>query len=203
LKKLDHHWIDFEDFFEKHGANIPPGTALRKYQERYERTKSKTNPKPPLPQDRAIDSGRRQLLNIALRSALSGGMIIERETPAGGREIRANVFSAEYIDAILAGKPHAEVAKKEEVVDVPVVETPVVSNLPQLMFDHKNVKRDVEVQHNKPAGIVIVIIKDVVDDHDLVINFSAPASDWLSDQLGMQAMFIRGGRENPEKIFRT
>jgi hypothetical protein len=188
------------------GPQIPPGPALRKYRDLYDaaakRSKS-TNPKPPLAQERAIESGRRTLLRIALASGLSAGLLAERETEAGVRQIRRNTFDAAYIDALLAVQPQAEVAKKEEVVDVPVVETPVVSSLPQLMFDHKNVKRDIEVQHNKSAGIVIVIIKDVVDDHDLVMNFSAPASDHLSDQLGMQAMFIRGGRENPEKIFRT
>lgn len=207
LKNLTHEWIDFEDFVAFHGPKIPPGTALRKYQERNAKSAARyksDNPRPSFSEERAIESGRRTLLMIALRSGLGSGLIEDRLSPNGGREIRLNAFTAEYIDALLAKLgTHVPEQKKEEKVEIPLSSTPVVSALPQLMFDQKNVKRDIEVHHNKSAGTVVMIVKEVVDEHDLVMMFTTTASDWLSDQLGMQAMFIRGGRENPEKVFRT
>jgi hypothetical protein len=210
LDHLTHEWVNFDTFMHEHGAKIPPGPALRKYRGTYEQGVNQRKPihptKPALNDEQAIESGRRTLLRSALRSAVQAGLVVMRDLPDGNKEVRRNEFSAEYIDALLSRQKVAEPAPvpKPELLPVPVptvTEIVSVQSLPQLMFDHKNIKRDIEVRHSSSA--VIVIIKDVIDDVDLTMLFSAPASDWFSDQLGMQAMFIRGGRENPEKIFRT
>jgi hypothetical protein len=216
VRTLSHEWILVETLIERLLDKIPPGKAKRRYEEVLEaarRSRKHTGtgqPKPLVSEDRQIESGARSLIQRALHSARIAGTILVDVDENGARRARNNIFDAAYLDKVLADKATKSATP---VVAPPVQARPVpstISTLPPpsssekrfypMLFDHRTIKRELKVQANPDTNVIVITIADVDDEHDLQICVSPPAADWFGDQLGMQAMILRG-RQSRSKIF--
>ncbi len=199
-KVLTHVWVPVEDLFYEIQERIAPGRALRKYTEVSGRAK-KGNPTPqlkrrPLNEDQQITSGRRSLFRIAIHSGLGSGQFVKK-TEDGKEFIRANVFDAEYMDKVLGAQPSPVVQTQPPTVNST---SSVELTAHDLMFDHRNVKRDIEVHGPDGGQQIVFVIKNVNDEEDLRLHFTPTAADWVADQLTMQSIRVRGS-VNSRKIY--
>jgi hypothetical protein len=213
LKKLTHEWVDADELVDGLIYHIPPGRALRQYQQRSKMSKGIRF----FSDDEKHRSGAKSLLRSALHTGKGSETIMHRVVD-GKLQVRLNKFNAAYIDELLQKVRSNDESKKQGLgsgqsfpipppppLEMIVVSPPapppgknIVGRLFHRLFDHKNIKRDIEVRNSAQTGQVIMVIKEVVDDQDLTLYFSTTAADWLSDQLGFQALIVRG-KENPIK----
>lgn len=223
LNVLTHEWKTAEAVILQITPMIPRGTAIRAYKDR-----SLSKGIKRYTEDEQFQMGARHLINVAIGTASTYGRIVVRNVTGSrnGRELRRNEFDAEYIDALLKklaeqSAPAAEATEEvvEEVLEPdpvvsiavePSVEIKVVTQLTTLepiLFDHRNIQKDVKVVGIADHGQVQMTITEVArngDDNspiDLNVFMTPAASDWLSDQLGFSALIARNGIPNPRKAY--
>jgi len=199
VDSVDFDWVKYEDVVANIALKVLPGKAVRHYQELYEKSAAKNNsglapPKGMLPQSDQIRSGSRAIARQAVISTLNGEMLEMRQID-GVKFVRRNRFTASEVDAIVAKALADAVQTPPTSVLAPIPVRPPYA----LLFDHRTVKQGILVKNTEQAGQVVLVIKDILDDHDLVCHFTPVAADWVSDQLGLQAIQVRGS-ENPQKI---
>ncbi len=227
IEHLTHEWVDFEDVISGLGDKIPPGKALRAYQEGHPDIFEKRvvdedegtfvyrmmDP-PPLRsaaskgESAMISSGRRHLLNTAVHSAVGTGTVQMQRVPTGSkgkRMVRRNDFDADYISKIIADLK-GDTTPQQPLVDKITSESDsseleVVFDEPiyDLAFDHRSIKT-ILVLGKQKSGIVEVVIPSVSDTRDLKLFLVPRAADYLSDELAIQALVARRGEENPSKM---
>jgi len=196
MSELTFDWVNIEDLISKLSGKVLPGKAVREYQQAFDlhRAKAKgTGPaKGPLPQDQQIYSGARSILRGALRSAELANNVQIRKI-ANVTYVRRNVFTADEVEAIVADKVSNEIQIPQVIADALI---PHIFDT--LMFDIRTVKT-VEVRCNQDKTNVTITFKDVLDKQNLTVALTEQAADWLSDQLGIQALMARNGADNPRK----
>lgn len=205
ISHLAHQWVSADDLINTLVYKVQPGKAVREYNARYEIATQKASgvapAKGPLPVDQQQVSGAKTLLRKAIRSAVQAGNVVQSEV-GDKTYLRRNFFTAEEVDAILAaGMQDVQVPKVAD--PEPVVAQPPPDRLiylDQMMLDIRTVQR---VKVTAERGLVSAIIPDVIDSESLHVVFAPNAADWLSDQLGFQALAARKGEENPRKAIRA
>lgn len=194
---LGYEWIPVEQLYTDLINKVLPGKAIRKYDTLYAQQNAKASglapPKGPLSRDDKILSGARSILRDVLRSAISNTKILEQKV-GNVKFVRSNRFTSSDVDKILADKVN-------ELLAVSIPPEPVQSSpiqyvqlaLFDVLLDIRTVKQVIVQSQN---GQVSMRIPNVADDQPLNVFLTSDAADFLSDQLGIQALSIRNGRPN-------
>ena len=101
LSEVRFEWEKVDDFFERIAERIPPGQALRAYNDRLERNRKRwnnTSPSDRYTERDKINSGRKHLLNQSLR-AVNQSNQVQLKTIDDVRYIRNNRLTADDVDA--------------------------------------------------------------------------------------------------------
>lgn len=219
LASLTHEWISFDSLFSLIKDRIPPGKGLRVFQRLHPdlfeqkidelgdtvfgklRTDVELSPKSVAyhGESAMIDSGRRQMINSALANLVNGQQIQvyrEDDNHFAARYYRKNFFTADELDALIKTQPPVpeNPSQQEDEVDDDEENDEIL-----LSFDLKTAKSHIEIKGVLHSGIVQMKIRRT-DSPSIRVIFSPPASDFLSDQLGIQAIVARDGDLNPSKM---
>ena len=197
---LGYEWIPVEQLYADLTNKVLPGKAIRKYESLYSQQNAKASglapPKGPLSQQDQILSGARSILRDVLRSAIANGKVLEQKV-SNVKFVRSNRFTSTDVDKILADKFNELLALNiplEPVQSSPIQYVQLA--LFDVLLDIRTVKQVIVQSQN---GQVSVRIPNVADDQPLNLFLTSDAADFLSDQLGIQALVIRNGRQNRSK----
>lgn len=200
MSSLGHDWVDLEELYSSLINKVQPGKAKRHYMMVFEAARAKASgkgpAKGPLPEFQQIHSGARILLRNAVYSATQAANIVEKKV-GDVTYVRRNTFTADEVDSILAQKVTEDI-QLPDLGDDPYEPTnPHLVYLDEMMFDIRTVQ-SIVVRATSPNQVTVVI-GNVVDGQDLSLSLVSQAADWLSDQLGFQALAARKGKENSRK----
>lgn len=205
ISAVTFEWTPVDDVIKSLIYKVQPGKAVREYEARFQLSIQNRSgaaaPKGPLPQEQQLVSGAKSLLRKGLRSAINSDNVAAKEVE-GVQYVRKNFFTAEEVDSILATHV-AQAAIPQLPNPEPIVRDHAPDRLvylDEMMFDIRTVQQiKVTAQRNN----VNVVLDNVIDGEALHLSFTSVAADWLSDQLGFQALAARKGEENPRKAIRA
>lgn len=201
LSYLSYDWVSLETLIDDLMMKVQPGRAVREYQAAYRvQVAKRTNSDSAkshfreLSQDEQIRSGRRTLLRKAIHSGVEGNRIAQQSV-GNVVYLRRNAFSAQDVDDILSAKVSDVILPQSTPLPPPVPETRAMRWQP-LRFDTHSIQHIV-VKLDE-AGLRVEMLIPCDDDY-ITCELTAVGADWLSDQLGFQAVAARHGKENSRK----
>lgn len=200
IKYLGFEWVSRDTIYNDLTRKISPGKAIRAYEDSFLRnTRNRTGSgilKGKLPEPDQIVSGAHHLIRRTLITAEKSKNIQKREV-GDTTYYRLNEFTSEDVDAIVAQKVNEILETASVVVDTQPTPTsfqPV--NLFEMLFDIRSVQ---QIAVKTEGKLVSVEIPNFLADQPLRLSFNPEAADWFSDQLGIQALIVRKGKENLRK----